>query len=180
MSIEREGRKPRWVPRLISYVALLGLGALAVEWGDGFDTSLSAGLSWGCYAIGGIAFGVLLAGFRSRGWRRWSVVLPSAAVVLASANVFAALNVWVIDARFRAYRSFYRGIEAGMSREQVFGLRDTLYPRGGDRMRPTVAEDSARQLWFFMDPEDSAEPNCEGIFLSMSGGRVREKSYSPD
>jgi hypothetical protein len=40
--------------------------------------------------------------------------------------------------------------------------------------------DTPDGLGFFMNPEASREPNCEGIFLRLEQGRVTKKTYSPD
>jgi hypothetical protein len=40
--------------------------------------------------------------------------------------------------------------------------------------------DEPDSLGFFMNPESSREPNCEGIFLKLEAGRVVSKEYSPD
>ena len=45
---------------------------------------------------------------------------------------------------------------------------------------PKVLEDSDTRLDFFMNPERSTEPNCEGIFLQMQENKVVKKSYSAD
>ena len=85
-----------------------------------------------------------------------------------------------IDARFRTYKAFYRDIEPGMTRGEVMTLVDRHYPATGARQRPKMVYDDADRLGFFMNPETSHEPNCEGIFLSMSRERVTAKSYSAD
>lgn len=94
--------------------------------------------------------------------------------------VFAALNPWLVDARFRTYRVFYRGIEIGMTRTEVLAALDRHYPTNGPRLRPQVMRDSTDDLGFFMNPETSREPNCEGIFLRLRDGKVSGKTYSPD
>lgn len=86
----------------------------------------------------------------------------------------------LVDERFHVYKMLYRDIEIGMTREQVFALVDKYYAEDGPRKRPTILEDTPDNLDFFMNPENSTEPNCEGIFLTMSDGRVADKEYSPD
>lgn len=86
----------------------------------------------------------------------------------------------VLDPRFRAYRSFYRELRPGMTRDEVFAALGRHYPASGPRRRPKLLDDDGRRIGFFMDPEHSAEPNCEGIFLQMADGRVVSKAYSAD
>jgi hypothetical protein len=59
-------------------------------------------------------------------------------------------------------------------------LVDQHYPFDGERLRPNVIENSDIKLSFFMNPEDSTEPNCEGIFLRMRDNKVVRKSYARD
>jgi hypothetical protein len=67
-----------------------------------------------------------------------------------------------------------------MTRDEVYAALDHRYPKSGARKRPNVMEDTATNLGFFMNPETSREPNCEGIFLKFEKGRVKSKVYSPD
>ena len=67
-----------------------------------------------------------------------------------------------------------------MTRDEVNLLLDRHYPELGARQRPKVMEDTSERLGFFMNPETSREPNCEGIFLSIREGQVIAKSYSED
>ena len=85
-----------------------------------------------------------------------------------------------IDARHRVYQAFYQDIEFGMSRDQVFATLGKHYPTNGPRQRPTTNTDTAERLGFFMNPEHSREPNCEGIFLDFKDGRMVRKHYSRD
>jgi hypothetical protein len=94
--------------------------------------------------------------------------------------VFVALNPGLVDARFRTYQAFYRDIETGMTRAEVLAAMERHYPTNGPRQRPTIMEDNTSRLGFFMNPETSREPNCEGIFLTLQNGRVVSKGYSPD
>jgi len=59
-------------------------------------------------------------------------------------------------------------------------LLDRHYPASGPRRRPKVMTDEPGRLGFFMDPERYREPNCEGIFLTLTNGRVAGKWYSAD
>jgi len=63
---------------------------------------------------------------------------------------------------------------------EVMTLVDQHYPSEGERLRPNLIEGSDKKLSFFMNPEDSAEPNCEGIFLQMQDNKVVRKSYARD
>lgn len=127
-----------------------------------------------------VAIALIVFAFRSRSWKRLVLGVLGVALFLPSLFFVLALNAWLIDPRFRTYRSFYYDIEEGMSRAEVFGLIDHHYPAGGHRRRPEVMDDSGGGLGFFMNPEHSKEPNCEGIFISLREGRVTGKSYSPD
>lgn len=57
---------------------------------------------------------------------------------------------------------------------------DARYPKNGKRQRPRIMQDNPGSLGFFMNPETSREPNCEGIFLDFKDGRIVSKAYSPD
>lgn len=100
--------------------------------------------------------------------------------LLPAAYVFVAMNPWLVDSRFRTYRAFYRDIRIGMTREQVLSAMERRYPAGGPRQRPNLMNDEPGSLGFFMNPETSREPNCEGIFLGLGQGRVTNKVYSAD
>jgi hypothetical protein len=102
------------------------------------------------------------------------------ACLLPCAYLGVLMNPWLIDARFRAYMSFYREINMGMTRAEVLAIRDRHYPSTGPRAQPMIMDNSPGGLGFFMNPEDSREPNCEGIFLTLKDDRVTKKSYSPD
>ena len=117
----------------------------------------------------------------TRGGKRITLLTLAAFCVLLPAYLLIAVfsPQW-IDARHRAYRTFFDGIEVGMSREQVLASLDIHYPADGPRQRPKIMKDSREELGFFMNPEDSHEPNCEGIFLDLSEGKVERKRYSRD
>jgi hypothetical protein len=100
--------------------------------------------------------------------------------LLPVAYVVAAMNPSLIDGRFRTYKAFYKDIHEGMTREEVLALVDRHYPKSGKRKPPKVMSDEADSLGFFMNPESSREPNCEGIFLTLTNGLVTKKVYSPD
>jgi hypothetical protein len=94
--------------------------------------------------------------------------------------VFVAAHPELVDGRFRTYKAFYRDIQVGMTREQVLAAMEQRYPLHGPPKRPIIVFDIPRHLGFFMNPETSREPNCEGIFLTLEQGHVIEKRYSPD
>ena len=99
---------------------------------------------------------------------------------LPGGYVLLALHPEWVDARFRTYKAFYRDIEIGMTREEVLAAMERRYPANGARKRPRLWFDSREGMSFFMDPERSTEPNCEGIFVTLESGRVAQKRYSPD
>ena len=86
----------------------------------------------------------------------------------------------LVDDKFKTYKQLFGDIEVAMSRADVMTLIDQHYPSEGERLRPNIIEDSDKKLGFFMNPEDSTEPNCEGIFLRMQGDKVVRKSYARD
>ena len=94
--------------------------------------------------------------------------------------VVAAMHPELWDARYRAYKAFYRDIELGMSREQVLALMEQHYPATGPRRLPKLWEDTPTELDFFMSAEGQNEPNCEGILLTLENGRVCRRRYSAD
>ena len=100
--------------------------------------------------------------------------------ITPSAYVFLAFHPELIDGRFRTYKAFHRDIQVGMTREQVLAAMERRYPANGPRKRPLIMDDTPTSLGFFMNPETSREPNCEGIFLALEGGRVTQIVYSPD
>jgi len=111
---------------------------------------------------------------------RIGVAVIGILLLVPSAWFFTALNPWLTDARFRAYRSFYQDLKPGMTRSEVLARLASHYPASGERKSPKVMKDTPDALGFFMNPEHSREPNCEGIFLKLQDGKVASKSYSPD
>jgi hypothetical protein len=133
--------------------------------------------------IGGLLSLIALsAAFLTRSGRVKAVTCILAFIfILPAGYVFLGFYPELIDARFRTYKAFYRDINVGMTRAEVFALIDRHYPKSSSRQRPKILNDDSQGLGFFMNPEGSLEPNCEGIFLSLdAGGRVTEKKYSPD
>jgi hypothetical protein len=145
------------------------------------ETSLNSSYSLIAAAGVAIAFLLLLAAIISlKDGARIGVAGLALVLLLPAAWFFAALNPWLTDARFRAYRSFYVDLKPGMTRDEVRVQLTSHYPASGERKSPKVMEDTPERLGFFMNPEHSREPNCEGIFLSFQDGRMISKSYSPD
>ena len=116
---------------------------------------------------------------RSGGVRALMILL-ALIFLLPGAFVFFAFHPELVDGRFRTYKAFYSDIRIGMTRDEVFAALDRRYPKSGSRQRPKVMDDTADRLGFFMNPETSREPNCEGIFLNLEAGRVKSKNFSRD
>src|SRR5438309_9213392 len=108
-------------------------------------------------AIGAV---VVACTARSSGMRVSMIVL-ALVFLLPGACVFLAFHPELVDGRFRTYKAFYRDIQIGMTRDEVFVALDRRYPKSGRRQRPKVMDDTANSLGFFMNPETSREPNCE-------------------
>jgi hypothetical protein len=133
------------------------------------------------------AIGVLLAlgavivacTVRSGGVRALMIML-TVVFLIPAGFVFAAFHPELVDGRFRTYKAFYRDIQIGMTRAQVLAAMEQRYPADGPRKRPKTMDDTPTSLGFFMNPETSREPNCEGIFLTLEQDRVTKKDYSPD
>ena len=145
------------------------------------ETSLSP--SYSLIAAAGvlIAFLLLLGTIISlKGGARIGIAGLALVLLVPAAWFFTALNPWLTDARFRAYRSFYQDLKPGMTRNEVLAQVASHYPTSGERKAPKVMEDTPERLGFFMNPEHSREPNCEGIFLTLRDGKVMSKGYSPD
>jgi hypothetical protein len=110
-----------------------------------------------------------------------ALMLLLALVFIAPAGyVFLAFHPALVDGRFRTYKAFYHDLQVGMTREQVLAAMERRYPADGPRKRPKIMDDTPTSLGFFMNPETSREPNCEGIFLTLEGGHVTKIVYSPD
>jgi len=108
------------------------------------------------------------------------LVLISFATLAPAALVLVSMYPEWVDARFRSYKGFYEGLQLGMTHGEVMDLQAKLYPEGGPRQKPQIIMEDEKNLTFFMHPEHSAEPNCEGIFLVFENGRLKSKTYSPD
>lgn len=94
--------------------------------------------------------------------------------------VLLAMHPEWTDERYRSYKSFYEGLRLGMTRAEVMDWEQRVYPAQGLRLRPKIMIEDDINLTFFMDPENSAEPNCEGIILAFKEGKLKSKTYSPD
>ncbi len=124
---------------------------------------------------------LLVTVFRVRHWGlKLLLVLIAVATLSPTGLVVMALHPEWMDGRFRSYKDFYARIELGMTRPEIIALQDRLYPDGGLRKKPRIMIEDDRSLTFFMHPEDSTEPNCEGIFLAFADGKLKSKTYSPD
>lgn len=133
----------------------------------------------GIALIGAIICGVIA--LRASGWIKRIILLAVACVLLApTALVAVMLKPELVDARFSTYKRLYRDIQAGMTRSEVKELVKQHYPPDGKRMEPKVLEDTANALKYFMNPEGSSEPNCEGIFLDIKDDKIVRKRYSAD
>ena len=108
------------------------------------------------------------------------MTLLSLLLIAPAGYVFLVFHPELIDGRFRTYKRFYGDIRVGMTREQVLAAMEQHYPTNGPRKRPKILNDTPEGLGFFMNPENSREPNCEGIFLRLDGGRVVKIVYSAD
>jgi hypothetical protein len=108
------------------------------------------------------------------------MVLLTLVFIAPAGYLFLAFHPELIDGRFRTYKRFYGDIQVGMTREQVLAAMEVRYPTNGPRKRPKILNDTPEGLGFFMNPEKSTEPNCEGVFLTLEAGRVATKVYSED
>lgn len=134
-------------------------------------------------AAGGVLFALLacLLVCLTRN-RRVKILMFALAMLflLPSGYLVMSLHPELTDARFRAYKAFYQDIHVGMTRADVLAALNRHYPATGKRQRPEMTSDQPGQLGFFMNPEGSQEPNCEGILLKLEADRVASKEYLPD
>jgi hypothetical protein len=114
-------------------------------------------------------------------WLKRGILIVAALFLLTPSGVaLICIKPELVDGRYKTYKQLYGDIHVGMSRAEVMTLVDQHYPSGGERLPPNIIEDSDKKLSFFMNPEDSTEPNCEGIFLRMQDDSVVKKSYARD
>ena len=129
--------------------------------------------------IGAVA--CLVFAYLASHWLKRGILIVAALFLLGPSGVaLICFKPELVDDRFRTYKQLFGDIEVGMSRVEVMTLVDQHYPFDGERLRPNVIENSDIKLSFFMNPEDSTEPNCEGIFLRMRDNKVVRKSYARD
>ena len=129
--------------------------------------------------IGSVA--CLVFAYLTSKWIKRGILIVAALFLLVPSGVaLIGFKPELVDDRFKTYKQLFGDIEVGMSRADVMTLIDQHYPSEGERLRPNIIEDSDKKLGFFMNPEDSTEPNCEGIFLRMQGDKVVRKSYARD
>ena len=129
--------------------------------------------------IGSVA--CLVFAYLASHWLKRGILILAALFLLVPSGVaLIGFKPEMVDDRFKTYKQLFGDIEVGMSRADVMTLIDQHYPSEGERLRPNIIEDSDKKLGFFMNPEDSTEPNCEGIFLRMQGDKVVRKSYARD
>lgn len=128
-----------------------------------------------------VAVGATILAFRvSRAGQCAFLTMIALLCILPAIYLGAQLRPELVDARFRAYKNFYGEIHEGMSRDEVLAVMERRYPAGGPRQRPKVMSEGPGDLGFFMNPESSREPNCEGILLTLHEGRVTRKVYLVD
>ena len=114
-------------------------------------------------------------------WLKRGILIVAALFLLTPSGVaLLCIKPELVDGRYETYKQLYGDIHVGMSRAEVMTLVDRHYPSGGERLPPDIIEDSDKKLSFFMNPEDSTEPNCEGIFLKLENDAVVKKSYARD
>ena len=114
-------------------------------------------------------------------WFKRGILIVAALFLLTPSGVaLLCFKPELVDGRYKTYKQLYGDIHVGMNRAEVMTLVDRHYPSGGGRLPPDVIEDSDKKLSFFMNPEDSTGPNCEGIFLQMKEDTVVKKSYARD
>ena len=127
------------------------------------------------------ALACLIFAYLASHWLKRGILIVAALFLLGPSGVaLICFKPELVDDRFRTYKQLFGDIEVGMSRAEVMTLVDQHYPSKGERLRPNLIEDSDKKLSFFMNPEDSTEPNCEGIFLKMQDNKVVRKSYTRD
>jgi len=133
-------------------------------------------------AVGALAaLAAIVIACRAKSGLITAIMVALALVFIAPAGcVFLAFHPELVDGRFRTYKRFYQDIKVGMTRDQVLAAMELRYPTNGPRKRPTIMRDTPEGLGFFMSPEASREPNCEGIFLTLEAGRVTKMVYSAD
>ena len=114
-------------------------------------------------------------------WLKRGILIMAALFLLTPSGVaLLCFKPELVDGRYKTYKQLYGDIHVGMNRAEVMTLVDRHYPSEGERLPPEIIEDSDKKLSFIMNPEDSTEPNCEGIFLKLENDAVVKKSYARD
>ena len=127
------------------------------------------------------ALACLFSACLASNWFKRGILIVAALFLLTPSGVaLLCIKPELVDDRYETYKQLYGDIHVGMSRAEVMTLVDRHYPSRGERLRPDIIEDSDKKLSFFMNPEDSTEPNCEGIFLRIRYDSVIKKSYARD
>jgi len=127
------------------------------------------------------ALACLFSAYLASSWLKRGILIVAALFLLTPSGVaLICIKPELVDGRYKTYKQLYGDIHVGMSRAEVMTLIDQHYPSEGKRLRPKIIEDSDKKLSFFMNPEDSTEPNCEGIFLRIQDDSVIKKSYARD
>ena len=127
------------------------------------------------------ALACLFSACLASNWFKRGILIVAALFLLTPSGVaLLCIKPELVDDRYETYKQLYGDIHVGMSRAEVMTLVDRHYPSRGERLRPDIIEDSDKKLSFFMNPEDSTEPNCEGIFLKLENDAVVKKSYARD
>ena len=128
-----------------------------------------------------VAVTMLTLVFRANStWGRVGLLVSGIIFAIPSAYTLVAFKPGWFDARYKVYQAFYDDIHVGMTRDEVLKCMSVHYTKGSERLSPNIISDDSNSLGFFMNPEKSGEPNCEGIFLDMKSGIVVRKRYSAD
>lgn len=143
------------------------------------DTSQSIPLSLAAFFGVACGLGSLWFFVRSSGWKKWSSALGVLLIFPVSLFFTLALNPWMGDSRFRAFRSLYYDLEEGMTRAEVAAEIERHYPDSGRRGRPSENINEKDRLMLFMNTEDGSH-TCEGIFIGFRDDVVTGVSYSCD
>ena len=106
--------------------------------------------------------------------------LGASLVIAYGTHLLLVLAPELHDPRFRTYKRFYNDLRLGMTQAEILAAVEKHYPKNGRRQSPKMSIEGKDYVGFFMNPENSGEPNCEGIFVYLENGRVQRIIYSPD
>jgi hypothetical protein len=95
-----------------------------------------------------------------------------------SVGVFLVL-AFVDFTPVKPYQRFYNAVQNGMTHTEVMNTLHRQFPANGRFPVPVLSGHDTNGMSFFLDPAQGAY-NAEGVFLSLSNGRVTAKVYSPD